>query len=171
MGKGVGLAGLFLGIIIFLYDWVMGQKIRRSRLEELIVFLQKSIFSMEEEKIRMIDHFEGYQSRDEVLVETLGEIASRLKKHIYPNGQMVWEEVFREKKEQWNYEEETFYIILAMGNGFFGNKRSENLCFLKKSLKQLEMQRDRQKDKDAQERKVWIPVGMLGGIMLMIVLI
>lgn len=171
MGKIIGMFCVLGGIASFLYSWVLEQKMRHGRLEELIIFLQKSIFAMEEEKVRIIDYFEEYKSRDEILEETLKEIANRLRKNVYPNGQLVWEEVFWEKREAWNYEEETFGMILGVGNGFFGKKRSENLCFLKKSLKQLELQMDKSKEKAAQERKVWIPVGMLGGIMLMIILI
>ena len=171
MGKVIGMICVLGGIASFLYSWVLEQKKRHGRLEELIMFLKKSIFAMEEEKVRIIEYFEGYKSRDAVLEDTLKEIAKRLRRNVYPDGQVVWEEVFWEKKADWNYEEETFGMILAAGNGFFGRKRSENLCFLRKSIKQLEMQRDKSKEKDAQERKVWIPVGMLGGIMLMIILI
>lgn len=171
MEKVIGIAGLFGGIIWFLYEWVKQQKLHNRRLGELIVFLQKSIFAMEEENIRVIDYLEGYRSPDIKLEETLKEIARRLRQNIYPSGQSVWEAVFWEKKDAWNFSEEIFELILAMGNGFFGRTRSENLCFLRKSLVELESQQKKQKEKDAQERKVWIPVGMLSGIMLMIILI
>ena len=171
MEKMMAMFCILGGIAFLLYNWVLEQKQRHSRLEELIIFLQKSIFAMEEEKVRIIDYFEGYQSRDIILKESLQEIAGRLRQNVYPSGQMIWEEVFWEKKNEWNCDEETFGIILAVGNGFFGKKRSENVCFLRRSLKQLETQRDKSREKDAQERKVWIPVGMLGGIMLMIILI
>ncbi len=171
MGKEIGMLGLFGGIVFFLYNWVKEQKVFHSRLEEMIVFLQKSIFAMEEEKVYIINYFEGYRGRDEFLMKTLQEIAHRLRKNIYPNGQTVWEEVFLENRSSWKCNEEIFGEILSIGNGFFGKKRNENLCFLRKSLNRLENLRDRQKEKDAQERKVWIPVGMLSGIMLMIILI
>lgn len=171
MGKLIGMFLVLSGIAGFLYSWILAQKTRHRRLEELIVFLQKSVFAMEEEKVRIIAYFENYRSRDVLLEELLQEIAQRLRQNQYPGGQLVWEEVFREKKEAWNCDEETFGMILAAGNGFFGKKRSENVCFLRRSLKQLEMQREKSKEKDTQERKVWIPVGMLGGIMLMIILI
>ena len=171
MGKMIGCLCLLGGIASLLYSWVIEQKMQHKRLEEFILFIQKSIFAMEEEKVRMIPYLQGYKSKDEGLNETLQEIASRLQMNIYPNGQMVWEEVFWEKKRVWDYDGEIFDVILTVGNGFFGKKRSENVCLLRKSIKQLEMQRDKRKEKDTQERKVWIPVGMLSGIMLMIILI
>lgn len=171
MGKIVGAICLMGGIVSLLYSWLQEQRVRHQRLEEILIFLQKSIFAMEEERVRVIEHLEGYQSRDKLLEETLREVAIRLRRNIYPSGQQVWEEVFREKMHSWGYEEETFDVILSIGNGLFGKKRSENVCFLQKSLRQLEQLKRKQMEKDMQERKVWIPVSMLSGIMLMIILI
>lgn len=171
MEKIVGMFLVMSGIAGCIYSWISSQKTKHRRMEELIIFLQKSVFAMEEEKVRIIDYFGSYRSKDSVLEETLQEIAHRLRQNCYPDGQLVWEDVIWEKKEEWNYDEETFGMILAVGNGFFGKKRTENVCFLRKSLKQLELQRDKNKERDTQERKVWIPVGMLGGIMLMIILV
>lgn len=171
MGKLIGIFMVMSGIAGCIYSWLSNQKTRHRRLEALLIFLQKSVYAMEEEKVRIIDYFENYRSQDVLLEETLQEIAQRLRQNCYPNGQQVWETIFIEKKEAWNYDEETFGMILAAGNGFFGKKRSENVCFLQRSLKQLELQGEKNKEKDTQERKVWIPVGMLGGIMLMIILI
>lgn len=171
MGKIVGMFLILGGIASFLYHWVMEQKNRTRRLEEVLIFLQKSIVTMEEEKIRIIDYLESYRSRDNEFEESLKKVADQLRKNIYPNGQMVWELVFEEKAMTWNCNEELFGILLAIGNGLFGKTRNENLCFLRKSLKELEVQMEKGKEKDAQERKVWIPVGMLGGIMFMIILI
>ena len=68
----------------------------------------------------------------------------------------------------WNLSQEVFSIIVQAGNGFFGRSREENISFLKKSLTELEIQQVNMKEKDAQERKVWVPVGMLGTMMLAI---
>lgn len=168
------IAGIVLvlgGIAAYLYNWLLNQRARQKRGEEFIVFLQKSIFAIDAEKVKLIDYLENYKSTDEVLESTLREISSRLSQNIYPEGQSVWEEVFREEKQNWDFDEETFGLVIGAGNGFFGRNRSENICFLQKSLKEMELQMERKKAKDAQERKVWIPVGMLGGVMLMIIFI
>lgn len=171
MGKMIGLLGILGGIAYVLYNWVLEQKKQHRRMAELVVFLQKTVFAMEEEKIRIIEYFGSYVSREKVLEDTLHEIAQRLEQKIYPNGEIVWENVFWEKREEWNLDEEIFEIVLGLGTGIFGKKRSENLCFLQRGLRELEKQQCRKKEKDAKERKVWIPVGMLGGIMLMIILV
>lgn len=171
MGKVIGSICLFIGIVGFLYSWVIEQRKHGQRMEELLLFLQRSIFTMEGEKLRIIDYLESYDSRDALLNDTLREIACRLRQHTYPDGRLVWEAVFLEKKLSFGMDEECFGIVLAMGNGFFGRRREENVCLLRRSLRQLEGQWERKREKDAKERKLWIPVGMLGGIMLMIILI
>ena len=171
MGKITGMSLFLIGIAYLLYEWVLEQKRQSQRISELLVFLQKSIFVMEEEKIHIIEYLRNYICKEKLLEDTLAVIADRLEQKIYPEGEKVWEMVFAEKKQEWNLGEEEFAIVTGLGRGFFGKKRSENLSFLKRGLKDLEEQQRKKKEKDAKERKVWIPVSMLGGIMLMIILV
>ena len=144
-------------------------KERERKLEEFILFFQKSIGVMESEKIRVIDYFEKYASQE--LQTSLVEIARRLASNTYPNGQIVWEEVFMEEKQNLSFDQETFSIILQAGNCFFGRSREENIRFLQKTVKELETQKKKLMEKDAKERKVWVPVGMLGAVMLTILFV
>lgn len=168
MGKVIGTLLLFVGIIGFLYDWLQRQKIRQKRIEAVLLFLQKSIFAIETENIKIIPHFLQYISEDEILNLTLRKVAHRLQQKIYPKGQSVWEEVLKEEEQNWDLDAETFEIIRSAGVGFFGQSRGENICFLQKSLKELELQNRKTKEKNTKERKVWIPVGMLSGVMIVI---
>ena len=161
---------MFLGGTMgVLYSWICGLKERERKLEEFILFFQKSIGVMETEKIRVIDYFEKYASQE--LQTSLVEIARRLASNTYPNGQIVWEEVFMEEKQNLSFDQETFSIILQAGNGFFGRSREENIRFLQKTVKELETQKKKLMEKDAKERKVWVPVGMLGAVMLTILFV
>lgn len=171
MGKVIGILLLFGGIVGFLYDWINTQKACQNRVEAFLVFLHKAMFAMDTENIKLIPYFEQYKCEDGVLNETLQEIAYRLKQNIYPKGQSVWEEVYKEKKQNWDLDEETFGFIIHAGNGFFGKNVSENICFLQKSIKEIELQQKKNKEKSARERKVWIPVGMLSGLMIVILFI
>ena len=171
MGKMIGMFGLLGGIAYLLYIWVKEQNSQYRRIAELVVFLQKSIFAMEEEKLHIIDYLRNYSSREKILDETLQEIARRLEQKVYPSGEQVWEDVVLEKKNKWELDEETLEMVLGRGRGVFGKRRRENLSFLQRGLRNLEQQQKKKKEKDAKERKVWIPVSMLGGVMLMIILV
>ena len=171
MGKIIGMFFVLGGIMFLLYNWVLEQKSGNRKIGELVVFLQRSLFAMEEGKMQIIEYLKNYSSREKILEETLYEIAGRLEQKIYPNGEVVWEQVFWEKRQEWNLDEETFEIVLGLGKGFFGRKRGENVSFLQRGMMRLEERQAKKREKDAKERKVWIPVSMLGGIMLMIILV
>ena len=169
MGKIVGCVLLLVGIAGGLYQWIVLQRECQMRIEAFCIFLHKTIFCMETEKIKIVDYFAKYRSTDEVMTESFQEISKRLYENTYPNGEMVWEEVIKERK--WNLDEETYSIVLKCGKGFFGRSRAENICFLKKQLEELECQQKQNNERDTKERKVWVPVSMLSGILLIIILI
>ena len=172
MWKVLGVFLVLAGVAGLLYSWVSLQKERQARLEEMIQFIYKSTYAMETEKVRVIEFFEKYyKENDTLLGNTLHEIAERLRLHVYPSGQEVWEEVFQEKRKVWILEEEMFESILRVGSGFFGRSREENIGILRKWLKEIERIQKKGKEKEEQERKVWIPVGMLGGLMIIILFI
>ena len=171
MGKFLGSIFILGGIAGYLYSWQCKQRECRDRIASFITFLQKSIFIIETENKSIGQLFRNYQCEDEVLKQTLFEIARRLELNIYPQGQSVWEEVFREKEQNWDVDKETFEFMIHAGNGFFGKNKGENICFLQKSIRELEEQEKKNREKDAKERKVWVPVGMLSGLMIVILLI
>ncbi len=167
----LGIILLFIGIIFYLYNWISLQKQRQRRIEEFWVFLQKAIFAMETEQVKLSSFFMEYPCYDPVFAKTLQEIGSRLKSKTYPKGEVVWQEVFMEEKESWRVGEETFAILITAGKGFFGGSLKENVSFLQRSIQKLEEQERKNRKKELQERKLWVPVGMLGGIMLVIIFI
>lgn len=169
MLKFLGLVCVLGGTAEILHSWVREQKEQQKRMENFIFFLQKSMYVMSTERIKIVDYLERYvEQKDILLAQILDEIRKRLLTNTYPNGQMVWEEVFREAAEKLHFDKEVFPIIVQAGNGFFGRSREENISFLQKTIGELEQEQERLKKKSIQERKVWIPVGMLGSVMLVI---
>lgn len=171
MGKLIGITFIMSGVAGYLCQWKNQQRKRRERVSDFIFFLHKSRFRIETENIKVIQLLENYQIKENILEETLAEIAARLQLNIYPQGQSIWEEVFREKEQNWDVDKETFELMIHAGNGFFGRNRGENICFLQKSIRELEEQEKKNRERDAKERKVWIPVGMLSGMMFVILLV
>ena len=176
MWKLLGILLVLSGAAGVLYSWCCEQKEKQKRFESMLFFLRKSVYVMQREKIKVAELLLKYieqnkseqRNKEKVLVSTLEEILKRLSTNTYPSGQMVWEEVFRENEKSWNLDPEIFQMIVQAGNGFFGRSREENVNFLEKSIKELEEQQVKLKQKNAQERKVWVPVGMLGTMMVII---
>ena len=176
MWKLLGIVLLLAGVAGILCTCFSEGKEKQRRVENVILFLQKSRYTMQNEKVKVINYFRRYieqdillQSDSSVLLErALAEIIEKLSSNVYPHGQMVWEEVFRKEEQNWNLDCETFEIIVQAGNGFFGRSRMENINLLEKSIRELEAQQAKMKQKYVQERKVWVPVGMLGTMMIII---
>ena len=171
MGKIVGITLLMGGIAGSLYQWIESQKVRSKRLEEFIVFIHKFIFAMETEKVKVIEYISNYNGKDEVLEKTLGEIGLCLKENRYPQGQSVWESVLKKEEKNWAFDKETFDVIIKCGIGFFGKSREENISFLKKQLEELEALQRKKRQEDTKERKVWIPVSVMGGLMVVLLFV
>lgn len=176
MWKCLGICCMFGGMIGVLYSWICQQQENQKRLAQFELFLQKSRYVMQQEKMKIVDYFSKYiahnlqedESEDMVLERVLEKIIQRLSTNTYPDGQMVWEEVFKEEEQNLHFDRETFQIFIKAGNGFFGKSREENIRFMDKSIEELEQQQVKIRQKNAQERKVWLPVGMLGTVMLVI---
>lgn len=176
MWKLLGIAGMLGGMAGVLHSWVCEQRAKQKWIEDFLLFLKKTRHVMQTEKIRVVEYFTKYASQDiscqredaATLAKVLEEMARRLSTNTYPNGQMVWEEVFEEEKRNFPFDQELFQIVVQAGNGFFGRSRKENISFLEKSIRELEQHQITSKEKQLQERKVWIPVGMLGTVMLVI---
>lgn len=171
MGKLLGIAFIIGGMAGYLYSWQGKQRVCRDRVTDFITFLQKCVFIMGTENKKISHLLREYRGMTCELNVTLSEIARRLELNIYPQGQSIWEEVFREKEQNWDVDKETFELMIHAGNGFFGRNRGENICFLQKSIRELEEQEKKNRERDTKERKVWIPVGMLSGMMLVILLV
>ena len=60
MGKIVGILLVLGGVAGCLHSWMIQQKERQMILEELIRFMQKSVFAMENEKIKIVECFAKY---------------------------------------------------------------------------------------------------------------
>ncbi len=171
MWKIIGILLFGAGIMGEVYEWMARNKSRQKRLEEMLIFLKKARYAMDEEKVRWIPFFEHYESEDVIVTETLHEIGKRLEEHRYPYGEDAWKSVFLEKKREWNCKEACFQVLIQMGGAFFGRSRQENGAFMESYIRQLEECKGKEKEKFAEEKKVWIPVSVLGGVMLVIMLI
>lgn len=179
MWKCLGIVCMLGGMAGLLYNWGLKQREQQLWIESFVLFLKKTSYMMRTEKVKIVDYFLRYTSQEPsnweqgfpLLAGLLGKVTKRLSCNSYPNGQMVWEEVCKEEEQNLHLDAEAFRIVVQAGRGFFGRSREENISFLEKSIEELEQQQTRIKEQNKQERKVWIPVGMLGTLMLIIIFI
>lgn len=162
---------ILLGAIGTIVSWQETRKVQMGRLKALCDFYHRAHYAFEAEKMHCIDFFETYQTEEKVLKKTMEILVSMLRLHTYPTGETAWRAAFSSMQEEWGLKKEGWEIVIASGKSFFGKNLSEN-------LEQMEVYQNRMQEQIALEeqdfrekRKVFMPVGLLGGIMLIIILI
>ena len=171
MEKLLGVVFLGIGIGGSIYEWLMRHLTRKRRMNMLLDFLRSVRFTMEESNIFWISFLEEYISEDALLQDTCREVAKRLKEHTYPKGELAWQTVVKEKEAQWDLSPAAMEILLDLGKGFFGKTRKENLDVIVMHIRLLQECKEKEHTEFGEKKKIWIPVGLLGGVMLVIVLI
>lgn len=176
MFKLVGIVMMGIGIMGVIKDWMFRQIRRQKRMEEIISFYRKAVYAIEETQTPLIPFFESIESveslgnRDSCLTDCVHEIAARLKENRYPKGKSAWQEVMKEQRERWDFSKESFDLLFHSGSAFFGKSQKENLELLRLYIRLFSDCARKEKMAFAEQKKVWIPVGALGGIMLVIML-
>ncbi len=169
--KIVGIIIMVIGIVGFIHDWILRHITRRKRMEEFLFFFRKAVYAMEETHTPWIMFFEKYEGRDACVTESVHEVADRLKENRYPKGELAWQDVMTERRDTFDFSKDTFELLYHSGNAFFGKSQKENLELLRLYIKLLSDCKERESKEFAERKKVWIPVGTLGGIMVIIILI
>lgn len=120
--------------------------------------------------MRSVDLFREYAGKG-LLKETLGRTAELLEENQFGTGEEAWQEAFSQKKEMWGLTPEEWDIVYHLGRAFFGNNRSELGRLLDGGRKQLEECLETEKHRFQENQKVVMPVGMLGAMLLILILV
>lgn len=169
--KIMGIVILAIGIVGYMYDWMNRHITRNKRMEEILIFFRKAVYAMEETHTPWIRFFEDYQGGVLEITDSIHEVACRLKEHRYPKGETAWQDVMMENRESLDLSKEAFDLMYSSGDAFFGKSQKENLEQLNLYIKLLYECKEQERKEFAEKKRVWIPVGALGGVMIIIILI
>jgi stage III sporulation protein AB len=171
MLKLLGALAVMTGAAGMVGFWILQQQNRIRRMKEFSSFLSRTYYAMGTEHVQMIAYLREYDARDALLGDMFGELAGLLADHTCPFGEQAWKKVCETRKKDWDADEQTWEIIIACGKALFGKNLAEN-------LKQLQAQEQRMDERIAKEerifaekRKILTPVGLLGGVMLIVILL
>lgn len=171
MLKVIGILIILAGAGKGLYGWRLGRLQRQKHLEEFAFYLQRAEFALEKEQIPLVEFFNGYSGHDALLCQCLKELASALQENTYMEGQMAWQAVFQQHEAEWNLTAEEWECVLQSGRAFFGRNRQELRRLLGAYRQRMEQYYAKEKLEFADRQKVLVPVGMLGSVMLILLLL
>lgn len=171
MERVMGTALILAGCAGCLLWWIENEKKRQAMMEECIRLFSQWKYALEREHIRLYDFLEQYEPRRAELGELLSEVKKQLLKNCYPSGQLVWQTALQEKKCVLSLQGEAYIVLRDAGDAFFGNSSEESLRCIGVCTARMEKCLIYERDEFAKKRKVYMPAGMLGGLMLVIFLI
>ncbi len=171
MLKLLGVTAVMTAILGMLFSWQARERGRIARLKELEGFLRRTYYAMQAEHVRIIDYAQQYRSREAVLEDTLRHLAGLLLENIYATGEQAWNAACDLEKKNWGLGQDAWELLLSCGTALFGRNLEENLNALSEMNKRIEKLIEEERCEFAEKRKVFTPIGLLGGVMLIVVLL
>lgn len=171
MLKLIGVALVMASACGMLFSWEAGERARIGRMKELQRFLGRTYYAMQTEHVRIIAYAQQYRSRDEALENTLRRLAKLLMENTYATGELAWNAACGAERKNWGFGEEAWELLLSCGTALFGRNLEENLYALSGMNKRIEKWIEEESCAFAEKRKVLAPVGLLGGVMLIVILL
>lgn len=171
MLSAIGCIGIMLGTVGGLYAWEEQQCEKRRYLQELYQMFRKGKYELAGQQMRCIDFFDHYHSMKRDVEEVCRRISQMLLDHEVTSGEEAWKQIWEEKLRLYHFSREEREIVCMSGAAFFGKnlKETEELFTIYQAQYERLIAQNRQLHKE--QRKVVLPVGMLGGIMLIILFI
>lgn len=166
----IGCTGIILGTIGMLWVWEEQQLSKRRFFQEMYHMFRRGKYELVGLQRRCIDFFMEYQSPRKEIMEACLQIAGKLSRHEVATGEQAWNSVWEDTIKQLYLTKEEREILLVSGAAFFGKnlKETEELFLVYQG--QYEQLAKQCRKMHLERRKVVLPVGALGGMMLIILL-
>lgn len=171
MGKLVGGACVLIGFVILLACWMERMKRNIRNMLAIVRFLQSWAYVLEVRQMRVAEFLEAYSYDVPELEHVADEVQHDLLLHLYPTGQEVWQKVLKRQKHTLGLPEDAFQVLLRAGEGFFGNNHRQTQQCITSCIRQMETVIGEEREHYLEKRKVYMPVGMLTGVMVVILLL
>lgn len=171
MDKLTGTVLILTGCAGLLGCWYDRQKKRQRTVMAFVHLLSGWEYSLSCEKLRLSDFFARYKSPEPEVEKFLDSLLALVRARQCPTGGELWQMALSDARRSLDLDEALFEMLLAAGNAFFGADQRENIACARASAVRLKEWLLRERTQFAQKQKVYLPVGMLGGVLLVIFLL
>lgn len=171
MGRLLGIGLILSGCAGTLMGWYEMQKKRQALMEECIRLFAHWHYALERENIRLYDFLEEYPARFVEVKKLLMELKNLLEQNCYQSGRIAWKKLLEENDSAFPLTGEAWQILEDAGDAFFGNNSQESLRNIEICMRRMEEELKSARTELVKKWKVYMPVGMLGGVILIILLV
>lgn len=171
MGKLIGTVLILLGCAGLLEGWRARQRRRQRTAAEFMRLLGGWGHSLQREKMRLLDFLTQFAGATPQMQAFLAQLCQAIAERRSPTGEELWRCALEENRRPLELDDALFELLLPAGGAFFGRCREENIQCALASRKRLEEQLADEQAEFKRKQKVYMPVGMLGGLLLVIYLL
>lgn len=171
MDKLIGTMFILVGCAGMLMSWYERQKKRQRTMAAFIRLLSSWEYSLEREKTRLPEFLVQYTKREPQIADFLEELQGALEEKNCPTGAALWRKVLHAKRRSLDLDDALLEILLPASGAFFGNNRRESIQCAGACRMRLEDALSGARAELARKQRVYMPVGMLFGVLLIILLI
>lgn len=171
MGRLLGTILILCGSAGCLFSWRENEKKKQAFMEECIRMFAQWNYALEKGHMRLYDYLEYYDTDWNEMRTLLSGLKNRLSQNCYASGKKAWQEVLVMHKKILPVKGEAYEILVSASDSFFGNSSMESQRCIKICKERMEEELVRYRKEYAGKKKVYMPLGMLLGLMLIIFLI
>lgn len=171
MGKLTGIVLIICGCGGFLVNWYERQKKSQGAAAAFAQLLASWEYCLEREKMRLSDFLEQYTAGNDLLDDFLETLNRTMKTCSFPTGDALWREILKQYREDFDASDVIWELMISASGAFFGGNRRESMQCAKATRRRIEEQLMEERREFVRRQKVYMPVGMLGGVLLVILLI
>lgn len=171
MGKLVGSVCILTGCLVLLICWMESTKQSQCVMQEMVRFFRSWEYVLQTKQTRVIEFLEMYPFRQAELQSVADDVRKELCLHTYPTGQIVWQKILKKHTNAIRVPQEAYQILLRAGESLFGTNSTENLHCIQLCIQQMQQCIEEERKSFREKRKVYMPVGMLTGVMIVILLL
>lgn len=112
-----------------------------------------------------------YETADASMQAFLDEVCVCMRSHQNPSGQKIWQDCLRKHKRELQIGQEGWEILTSAAGAFYGESSAENLRCNEICRKRMEKFLAESRLEFFKKQRVYLPVGMLTGVVMIILLV
>lgn len=171
MARIFGTVLILAGCAGFLYKWAEGEKARQRMAGEWIRLFVRWGYALEQEHVRLYDFLSFYETADASMQAFLDEVCICMRNHQNPSGQKIWQDCLQKHKRELQIGQEGWEILTSAAGAFYGESSAENLRCNEICRKRMEKFLAESRLEFFKKQRVYLPVGMLTGVVMIILLV
>lgn len=171
MGRLMGMALIMIGCAGVLGCWNRRERLRQALQEEWIRLFAGFEYAVLQEHVRLYEFFSCYETKFPQMKKFLMDVCDAMQTFQEPSGISIWMTQLQKHKNALLADAKTWEILTAAAEAFYADTGAENIRSMQVCRKRMEQCLATQRKEYAKKQRVYAPVGMMAGIIVIILLV